>query len=172
MGTVVNGLPQVFKTILESVSKVPEIEVVLSVGKNINIDDLGTIPPNVVVVNRAPQIELLKQARLCITHAGLNTALEALAHGVPMVAIPIGFDQPGVAARIAHHGVGEFISIDETLSADRLEVLIRKVLGDSSYGERARYFQEVIARSNGLEVAAVLVEKAYEMAAKESLLSS
>jgi MGT family glycosyltransferase len=122
------------------------------------------IPSNVVVVNRAPQIELLKQAQLCITHAGLNTTLEALAHGVPLVAIPVGFDQPGVAARIAHHGVGEFIGIDETLSVDRLEVLIRKVLGDSSYREMARYFEEVIAQSNGLEVAATLVEKAYKTA--------
>jgi zeaxanthin glucosyltransferase len=50
-----------------------------------------------------------------------------------MVAIPVGFDQPGVAARIAHHKVGEFISIEEMLTVDRLEFLIRKVLGDSSY---------------------------------------
>lgn len=39
-------------------------------------------------VRTAPQIELLKRASLCITHAGLNTALQALAQGVPMVANP------------------------------------------------------------------------------------
>jgi zeaxanthin glucosyltransferase len=161
MGTLVGSL-QVYKTILESVSKVTGIEVVLSVGKSINIDDLGPMPSNVIVVNRAPQLELLKQAELCITHAGLNTALEALAHGVPMVAIPVGFDQPGVAARIAHHGVGEFVSIDEKLTADRLEFLIRKVLGESRYLQRALHFKDIIARSNGLEVAASIVEKAYE----------
>jgi zeaxanthin glucosyltransferase len=122
------------------------------------------ISPNVIAVSRAPQLELLKRATLCITHAGLNTALEALAHGVPMVAIPLGFDQPGIAARIAHHGVGEFISIEETPSAERLEGLIRKVLGDPVYGERARYFQDVIARGNGLEIAVHIIEKAYEMA--------
>jgi zeaxanthin glucosyltransferase len=67
----------------------------------------GPVPSNVIVVDQAPQIELLKRATLCITHAGLNTALESLAYGVPMVAIPIGYDQFGVAARIAYHGVGE-----------------------------------------------------------------
>ena len=169
MGTLINGSPQVFKAILQAASKLPEVEIVLSVGKHINVDDLGTIPPNVIAVSRAPQLELLKRAMLCITHAGLNTALESLAHGVPMVAIPLGFDQPGIAARIAHHGVGEFISIVETPSAERLEGLIRKVLGDPRYGERARCFQGVIARSNGLEVAAHIVEKAYEMAVKNNL---
>jgi zeaxanthin glucosyltransferase len=63
------------------------------------------------MVNTAPQIELLKRAPLCITRAGLNTVLEALAQGVPIVAIPIGFDQPGVAARVAYHGVGEFVEV-------------------------------------------------------------
>ena len=38
-------------------------------------------------------------------------ALESLAQGVPIVANPIGYDQPGVAARIAHHGVGEFVAV-------------------------------------------------------------
>jgi zeaxanthin glucosyltransferase len=169
MGTLVNGSLQVFKTILDAVSKIPEIEVVLSVGKNTNIDDLGAIPANVIAVNRAPQLELLQQSELCITHAGLNTALEALAAGVPMVAIPVGFDQPGVAARIAHHKLGEFISIEEMLTVDRLEFLIRKVLGDSSYRQRARHFQNIIAKSDGLEVAATVIEKAYDMAVRAKL---
>jgi zeaxanthin glucosyltransferase len=171
MGTLLNGASEVFKIILESVARMPEIEVVLSVGNNINIDDLGPIPSHTIVVHRAPQIELLKRASLCITHAGLNTVLESLAQGVPMVAIPVGFDQPGVAARIAHHGLGEFVGVDETLSANRLDELVRKVMGEPSYRERARYFQNLIARSNGLEEAANLVEKAHEAATSKRLPS-
>src|SRR4029077_16875639 len=110
--------------------------VVLSVGRNVNPGDLERITPNTIVVRIAPQIELLKRAVLCITHAGLNTALEALAQGVPMVAIPIGYDQPGVAARIAYHGVGEFVEIGN-LTARHLSELIRKVLKDSSYRDRS-----------------------------------
>jgi zeaxanthin glucosyltransferase len=98
LGTVVNGLEYVYRTILDAVRTVPGIQLVLSVGNNVDIDDLGPIPSNALVVSSAPQVELLKRAVLCITHAGLNTALEALAQGVPIVAIPIGYDQPGVAA--------------------------------------------------------------------------
>jgi MGT family glycosyltransferase len=92
LGSLVNGLPQIYRTILGAVERLTGIQVVLSVGKNINKNDLGLIPPNTLVVHTAPQIELLKRAVLCITHADLNTTLEALAQGVPMVAIPIGSD--------------------------------------------------------------------------------
>jgi UDP:flavonoid glycosyltransferase YjiC (YdhE family) len=84
---------------------------------NIELNELGPIPSNVIVVDKAPQLELLKSCVLCITHAGLNTALESLAEGVPMMAIPIGYNQFGVAIRIAYHGVGEFLEVDESTTS-------------------------------------------------------
>jgi zeaxanthin glucosyltransferase len=162
LGSLVNGLNHVYKSILDAVEKLPHVQVVLSIGKNLNSDDLGPTPSNVIVVRSAPQIELLEKATLCITHAGLNTTLEALGQGVPMVAIPIGFDQPGVAARIAHHGVGEFVDLED-LTTERLLELILKVLENPSYRDQARYFQTVIARTRGREVAAEAIEKAFNL---------
>jgi zeaxanthin glucosyltransferase len=160
MGTLVNGLNNVYGAILEAVSQFPEMQVVLSVGKNVNPGDLGSIPSNTIVVPIAPQIELLKRAALCITHAGLNTALEALAEGVPIVAIPVGYDQPGVAARIAYHGVGEFVEIGN-LTARHLSELIGKVTTNPSYRDKARRFQEVIAKTRGLDLAADIIERVF-----------
>jgi MGT family glycosyltransferase len=158
LGTLVNGLDHVYKTILKAVGKLPDVQVVLSIGTNIDPDILEPIPQNTIMVRKAPQIELLKRAALCITHAGLNTTLESLAHGVPMVAIPIAYDQPGISARIAYHGVGEFVDLD-SLSVTNLSELIRKVLTNRSYADRARYFKEVIAKTRGLDVAADVVER-------------
>jgi zeaxanthin glucosyltransferase len=159
MGTLVNGLESVYRTILDAVGTIPGIQVVVSVGHNVNLDDLRPIPSNTLVVRSAPQIELLKRAVLCITHAGLNTALEALAQGVPMVAIPIGYDQPGVAARIAYHGVGEFVELGE-LTVERLSELIQRVRTNRSYQARACHLQKVISQTHGLDLAADLIEKA------------
>jgi zeaxanthin glucosyltransferase len=161
LGTLVNGIEHVYRAILEAVGRFPETQVVLSVGKNIDPDDLRPIPSNVTIVNTAPQIELLKRAALPITHAGLNTALEALAQGVPIVAIPIAFDQPGVAARVAYHRVGEFVEIGD-LTAERLAQLIQKVRQNPSYRDKARYFQKVIAQTQGLELAADVIERAFK----------
>jgi MGT family glycosyltransferase len=163
LGTLVNGSDHVYKAILEAVAKLPDVQVVLSIGKNVNPDDLGPIPSNTIIVRSAPQIELLKRATLCITHAGLNTALESLAQGVPMVAIPIAYDQPGVAARIAHHGVGEFLNLED-LTEERLSGLIQKVLNEPSYRDKAHYFQKVIAETRGLDVAADVIEQAFRKA--------
>jgi MGT family glycosyltransferase len=166
LGTLVNGLDHVYKTILEAVGKLPDVQVVLSIGTNIDLNSLEPIPQNTIVVRTAPQIELLKRAALCITHAGLNTTLESLAQGVPMVAIPIAFDQPGISARIAHHGVGEFVDLHD-LSADSLLVLIRKVLTDRRYAERGQYFKQVIPKTRGLDIAADVIEGAFEKANEE-----
>jgi zeaxanthin glucosyltransferase len=91
----------------------------------------------------------------------LNTTLESLAQGVPMVAIPIAFDQPGISARIAHHGVGEFVEI-ENLTAGGLSGLIESVLSDPAY--RERYFRRLMAKTSGLDVAADVIERAFGLA--------
>jgi zeaxanthin glucosyltransferase len=130
---------------------------VLSTGRNVRPADLGPVPANVLVVQSAPQLELLRRAHLCITHAGLNTTLEALTYGVPLLAIPITFDQPGVALRIAYHGVGEVLRLHE-LTADALAALARSILATPAYRTRARHFQQIIERTEGLDLAANLVE--------------
>jgi UDP:flavonoid glycosyltransferase YjiC (YdhE family) len=105
-----------------------------------------------------PQLELLKQTAVCITHAGLNTVLESLAQGVPQVAIPITYDQPGVAARIAHKRTGVVTSLDK-LNADRLAFLLNEVLTNPTYRQNAHKLQKAIAEANGLSRAADLIEE-------------
>src|SRR5262249_26162769 len=160
MGTLVNGLKSVYRIILEAVGEFPEMQVVLSVGRNVDPNDLGPIPTNTIVVPVAPQIGLLKRATLCITHAGLNTTLEALAQGVPLVAIPIGYDQPGIANRISYHGVGEFVDIGD-LTARRLSELIAKVTSNPSYRDKACWFQHVLRENRGPDVAADIIERVF-----------
>ena len=160
MGTLVNGSATVQRAILDVAARLPDHQVVFSFGGNVDVNGLGAIPPNVIAVPAAPQLELLKRAVLCITHAGLNTVLEALGAGVPMVAIPVGYDQPGVAARIAHHGVGEFIDVQE-LTADALLARIRSVLGQGRFQEAAGRFRDALARMGGPRRAADIVEQAF-----------
>jgi len=160
MGTLVNGLTNVYRIILEAVGKFPEMQVVLSLGRHVDPNDLGPIPANTIVVRVAPQIELLKRATLCITHAGQNTALEALAQGVPMVAIPIGYDQPGIAHRISYHGVGEFVELGD-LTARRLSKLIAKVTSNPTYRDKASWFRDVLRKTRGLDVAADIIERVF-----------
>src|SRR5215469_8517773 len=92
MGTLQNGLVDIFRSITQAAIELEQLQLVLAVGGQLDPKQLGAVPANVMVVSYAPQIEVLKRSSLCITHAGLNTVLESLSNGVPMLALPITND--------------------------------------------------------------------------------
>jgi MGT family glycosyltransferase len=118
------------------------------------------LPGNPIVVGYAPQVALLRRAALVITHGGLNTRLESLSEGLPLVVVPITNDQPGVAARIAHLGVGEFIPVQK-LTAAAMRQAVQRVLTAPNYRERSAHFAEKLQQLNGPAHAADLIENAF-----------
>ena len=143
MGTIMNGRADVFRTIAAGVANHRGTQLVLSIGDRLDPKQIGPVPGNAIIVNQAPQLELLKRASVCITHAGLNTVLESLAQGVPQLAIPVTFEQPGIAARIAAKKTGVTMSFAD-LTSEHLSTLLDEVLNCSIYRENARKFQEII----------------------------
>lgn len=158
LGTVQNRMMRIFHSIAEACAGV-DAQLVISLGGAGSIESLPKLPGSPLVVEYAPQLELLKKATLTITHAGLNTTLESLSNGVPMVAIPIAQDQPGVAARIAWSGTGEVVPLDH-LSVSKLESAIKRVLTEDSYRNNALRLQKAIYRAGGVRRAADIVEQA------------
>jgi len=161
LGTLQNRLSGMFATIAEAVATL-NVQLVISLGAA--DQDAAAVavrcPGNPIVVPVAPQLRLLEKASLVITHAGLNTALESLACGVPMVAIPITNDQPGVARRLEWLGLAEVV-LPGQLTAPRLRQAAARVLGDPDYRRRARERAAEIARINGVGMAADVVEQAF-----------
>jgi zeaxanthin glucosyltransferase len=90
----------------------------------------------------------------------LNTALESLERGVPMVVLPVAYDQPGVGARVEWYGVGRSIPVGR-LTVGRLRDAVRTVLADPCYRARARGLRTSIAAADGLNRAADLIEGAF-----------
>ena len=80
-------------------------------------------------------------------------------HGVPMVAIPVANDQPGVSSRIVWHGAGERVLLRE-LKAAKLQAAIREVLGNPAYRIRCREFQSACRQAGGVQRAVELIEQA------------
>ena len=158
LGTVLNRLQYVFRDIAHACEDL-DVQLVISLGGALDPEELSNLPGQPIVVKYAPQLELLKKTTLTITHAGLNTTLESLSNGVPMVAIPIANDQPSVAARIAWAGVGEFIPLSR-LSVPKLRTAIQQVLTQDSYKQNALRLQEAIRHAGGVSRAADIVEKA------------
>jgi zeaxanthin glucosyltransferase len=113
------------------------------------------------VIDFAPQRAVLARADALITHAGLNTVLDALEAGVPSLALPIAFDQPGVAARVVHAGVG--LKLDPRLASRRRIVQgLRRLLREPGFAQRTRMRGDVVRAAGGALRAAQLIEAALE----------
>ena len=100
-------------------------------------ESLGPLPGNVIAAAYAPQLELLEKASLTLTHGGLNTVLDSLSCGVPMVLVPLTYEQPAIAARVARVGAGEILPLSR-VSPDRLRTEIRKIMAVDAYRVNAR----------------------------------
>ncbi len=157
MGTLQNQLSGVFKNIAQACVGL-DAQLVIALGGGSNPASLPDLPGSPLVVGYAPQLELLQRATLTITHAGMNTALESLSNGVPMVAIPIANDQPGVAARIAWTGTGEMVSLAKS-GSPRLRAAVKRVLTEDSYKQNAMKLQAAIRHAGGVSRAADIVEQ-------------
>ena len=87
------------------------------------------------------------------------------------MAIPVSTDQPGVAARIAYTKTGSYVLLQE-LTAPRLSRLINEVLTNPEYRQNANKMREAIAKVNGLEMAADLLEQAFNLSPARKLASA
>jgi MGT family glycosyltransferase len=157
LGTLQNKNLEVFQAIAGACDGI-EAQLVISLGSNNSILDLSQLPGNPIVVSYAPQLELLKRASLTITHGGLNTVLESLSCGVPMVAIPIANDQLGVGARLKWTGAAEVLSL-ANLTEARLKKAVAQVWSKSSYRDRAIELKQAMSHSGGVVKAAEIVEQ-------------
>jgi len=122
------------------------------------IEQAGT-PGATTVCAYAPQQAALARADAVVTHAGLNTVMDAIATGTPMLALPIAFDQPGVAARVCHAGIGRRASARIT-GAGALAAHLRALLDDPSYQRRLAPLSSELAHAGGAARAADIVEQA------------
>mgnify|MGYP003536483685 FL=1 len=137
-----------------------DVQLVISLG-NPNADPAQTnFPGNPLVVPFPPHQQLINRADLVITHAG-STAVSCLSSGVPMVAVPITTDQPGMAARVARVGAGEVVPLAK-LSVPRLKIAIKQVLEDRSYRDNAAKLRAAIQNAGGVNYAANVVEQAID----------
>ena len=161
LGTLQNGSEPIFRTIANAFVGV-NAQLVISLGGGLDPAKLGKLAGDPLVVRFAPQLEILKQANMVITHAGLNTVLEALCEGLPMIAVPLGNDQPGVAARLKARGACVVVS-RHRLNAARLREAVMLVMNDAGYRQAARDLQQAIQHLDGPERAADLIEQVLKL---------
>ncbi|MGL6133492.1 MAG: glycosyltransferase, partial [Prochlorococcaceae cyanobacterium] len=154
LGTLQNGRPELFEVIAEACAPL-HAQLVISMGNPTSVP--LELPGNPLVVAYAPHQQLIERSALVITHAGLNTTLTALGCGVPVLAIPITNEQPGIAARLAYSGAGRVIPVQK-LGMGKLRALVSEMLSNATYKANAERLQGEFNAAGGVAVAADLIE--------------
>ncbi|WP_379127433.1 macrolide family glycosyltransferase [Paenibacillus sp. sgz500958] len=140
-------------------------KVIMSVGRNMDLSIFGEPPENIEIRSFVPQLEILRDADVFISHAGYNSVCEAMVFGVPMVLLPQGADQFAIADRLEELGAGLYIRNEEITASQLKEItfetmnneyiqLNARALGETFFGGggAARGVDELIQYVSALSV--------------------
>lgn len=139
LSTTYQAHEDLLENVVEALGQLP-VKALVTTG---NLELLSRVPANVHTEPFVPHARVLPLADLVVTHAGHGTTMAALAHGVPMVCLPIGRDQPDIAARVVWHGAG--IKLSPRSKPNRIARAISQVLSDDAYRRSARKLAHAIA---------------------------
>lgn len=141
LSTSYQGQEDVLRRVVEGLAAMP-VRVLVTTGFAVDLD--VAIADNVEVRSWVPHEDVLPTASLVVTHAGLGTVMSAMAHGVPILCLPMGRDQHGNAARVEALGVGAVLP--DSASPQAIAASALDVLADADMASCAAHFGEVIAR--------------------------
>ena len=112
LGTTPMGEGPVLARLLEGLAR-EDMRVVATVGAHL-VPWGGPAPANAVVTGYVRHAAVLPHASLVVCHGGLGTIAAALAHGLPVLCLPLGRDQPDNAVAVERAGAGTFLPPDAT----------------------------------------------------------
>ena len=132
-------------------------DVLVTIGRDRDPGALGRQPDHVHVERFVPQAAVLPHVAAVVSHAGSGSVLGALAHGLPMVLLPMGADQPWNGDRCASLGVARVLDpLDATPGS--IAVAVREVLGDPSYRRAAEALRDAHETTPGPHAAVAALE--------------
>lgn len=157
LGTLGGGRLHTFRRIAEAARRL-DVRLVVAHGGRLDERQAASLPGNPSVHAFVPQDEVLVSASGAILNCGLNTVVDALARSVPIVALPIAFEQDAIASRIAFSGVGRRVS-RLGATAGRIARALDGVLREPSYRVAAGRLAGEIAGAGGVLAAADIVDE-------------
>lgn len=137
--------------------KLFKLRVLVTLAPGHDLDELGDIPANVHIHRYIPHSHILPQCVLVISHAGHGIVMKAMVHGIPMVLVPWGRDQPGVANRAKRLEVATVVPKSKC-NSEVLRRAISRVLDESQFKKKSLKLAERLCNSNSLERAVDRVE--------------
>ena len=156
LGSLQGGRAGIFRRIARACAEL-DLHLVVAHGGRLDPALAASLPGRPTVRAFVPQRSLLPHAALLVTNGGLNTVLDGAAAGVPMLVIPIAFEQGAIAARVLDAGIGRVLS---RWRLSRLPGVLAELGDNDILRQRARQMARAVAAAGGVEAAAAVVLEA------------
>ncbi|MGW5972132.1 macrolide-inactivating glycosyltransferase [Streptomyces sp. NPDC055186] len=157
LGSSFTKQPDFYRECVDAFGGLPGWHLVLQIGRHVDPAELGEVPAGVEVRSWVPQLAILKQADLFLTHAGAGGSQEGLATATPMIAVPQAVDQFGNADMLQALGVARHVPAGEA-TAETLRAAALDLVGDPEVARRLKELQAGMAQEGGTPRAADLIE--------------
>lgn len=152
LGTAFNNWPEYYPILFDAVRDL-DINVFAALGA-IDPDSLTDVPANVELGKMVPQLDILSQASVFITHAGMGGTGEAIYYGVPMIALPQMDEQAITARQIEKNGLGFALLDKKEITSQMLREKIEILLQDPSYKAKVDAFSADMKALGGAKASA------------------
>jgi MGT family glycosyltransferase len=154
--TPLNRRPDFFRMCLDAFGG-SDWDVAMAVGDRTNLADLGATAPNVQVRAFFPQLQVLRHTAVFITHAGMNSTMEALYFAVPLVAVPLQPEQVATARRLEELGLGRHLAAED-VGPEALRAAAAALHTDVQVRRNVAAMSEIVRSAGGAVAAADAIE--------------
>jgi len=159
---------------LKTFADFSEVGFIMSKNNLFELSSLGNVPENVLILDWVPQNDLLgnEKVKAFITHGGLNSILESLYHGKPMIAIGFNIDQTNGAIAVEYRKAGISITEESKLSKENLQNSLKQILEDSVYQENCQMISRYVKIKDGKEIFYFWLNYVFEVGYEHLLVKS
>lgn len=150
LGSQIYHQPALFRRVIAAVTAMQDrpLQLLISASELANSDELGALPPNVVIARYVPQLAVLARAAAFVTHGGANSVMEAIAHGVPLLIAPLCNDQFHQVHFVEQAGVGRGLD-SERATVDDLQRALGELLANGPIRRRMTKLATSYRNSDG-----------------------
>ncbi len=148
LGTLMGGRAKVLRAMARAAIHKGLQPVVLHGGR---LKDENYLPVGTIARDFLDQRAVMAEASVAIIHGGYNSTTDAVAAGVPLVTVPIAFEQSAIAARVTRAGLGCKVSALGPALSSRISDALGEVLTRDSIAKAARRAQFEALAAPGLD---------------------
>ncbi len=163
LGTLTNRNARFYENCLKAFAG-SDHQLVLSLGAKNGTELFSQEQPGVIIREFVPQLKVLQQTAVFISHAGMNSVHESLYYGVPLVMAPQQVEQQVVASQVVQAGAG--VCLSATPSPESLRTAVERVLHEPSFAKSAMQVRDSLRASGGARGASEAIERLMDSAGR------